>query len=129
MMDRDAWDWTRFVRHAGDVLTIHVPRCSLSLEQPLTVRLGAHLHDHGQRLEQEIRTFVFDEGDWFERHVGKASGAEIESHIRDLDGRMSWWVDANVEVQLCGAEVRGLPPDELAGILAAFAEMRRQVRA
>ena len=82
----------------------------------------------GKRAACQRRAFVFRDGTWFERHVGRAGEAVILEHLRDLDNREDWWVVAYFACHLSPEEVDGMSAEALAALLWNFAAVRRRLR-
>lgn len=128
IMDRKTWDWQRLKNRAKDVLTVDVPACASLVSRPLELRFYTHRYVRGKTTTRERRAFVFRDGAWFERHIGKATESMIIDHVRDLDKREDWWVDAYFGCDLFPNEVDGLKAESLASILWSFAAIRRRLR-
>jgi hypothetical protein len=127
LMDRKIWDWQRLKNRAKEVLTVDVPACASLVSRPLELRFYTHRYVRGKTTTRERRAFVFRNGAWFERHVGKATESTILGHVHDLDKREDWWVNAYFGCDLFPNEVEGMKPDTLAGILSSFAAIRRRI--
>lgn len=127
LMSRKTCDWHRLKSRVKEVLREDVPTWASLVSRPLELRFYAHQYARGRIGMRERRAFVFRDGAWFERHVGKATEAVIVDHVRDLDKRRDWWVDAYFGSDLFPGEVQGMKPDAFATILANSASIRRRI--
>jgi len=128
IMDRKTWDWQRFKNRAKDVLTADVPACASLVSRPVELRFHTHRYVRGKVTTRERRAFVFCDGAWFERHIGKATEPTILDYVRDLDHREDWWVDAYFGCDLFPNEVEGMKADTFASILSSFGAIRKRIR-
>ncbi|MBM3293948.1 MAG: hypothetical protein FJY82_05420 [Candidatus Aminicenantes bacterium] len=128
LMERQKWDWQRFIKLAAEVLRSDVPECSSLLSRPVTLRLDTHQFVKGKAGARERAAFVFLEGAWHERHLGKAKERRIIDHLRDLDQRRDWWVNAYLACDLFPDEVRTLDAEALASALWGFSAVRQRLR-
>lgn len=129
LMDRKTWDWQRLRQRAKDVLSEDIPACASRVSRPLQLRFHTHRYVRGKSTTPERRAFVFREGAWSERHVGRATEQTIVAHVRELDKRDDWWVNAYVGCDLFPGEVEGMKPETLADLLSSFSAIRKRIRA
>jgi hypothetical protein len=128
IMDRKTWDWQRFKNRVGDILAADVPESASLVSRPVVIRFYVHKYDRGEVTDRERRTFIFNDGDWFERGIGKITESTILDYVRDLDQREDWWVDSYFCCDLFPNEVENMKADIFASILSGFAPIRKRIR-
>lgn len=127
-MNRKTWDWQRFKDRGRDTLATDVPECASLVSRPIMIRFYVHKYDRGEVTDRERRTFTFNNGDWFERGIGKITESTILDYVRDLDQREDWWVDTYLCCDLFPNEVDGMKADIIASILLKFDAIRKRIR-
>jgi len=127
-MHRSLWDWPRFVASCQALFELDVPACNREVRRSVVVRLRASGRGEESEGQKHTWTFVHHEGEWFERHKGTATPADISEHVRDLDKREDWWVNAHLACDLNASEVGHMTDKDLTTLLLAFAPLRRRIR-
>ena len=127
-MDRQVWDWPRFVGHVEQVLSSDVPAAAATLGEAVTIRISTKLVVDGERRGWETRAFSFLDGTWFERYVGGIQAAEIANHVHELDPQENLWAIVHFARDIGPAEAEGLSAQQLAKTLLAFDSIRKRLK-
>jgi hypothetical protein len=129
LMNRRTWDWPRLRSRIDELLKADVPACALQLARPFELRFYSRQYAQGEATTANERSaFVFVEGAWFQRRLGKVSEAAIAERLSALDAQRDWWVNAYFGCDLSPEEVQGIKPDALADILWRCSAIRRRLR-
>jgi hypothetical protein len=128
LMDRQTWDWPRFVEHVEQVLSSDVPAAAAKLAQPVTIRISTKLVVDGEGRGWQTRAFSFVDGTWFERYIGGVTAAEIASYVHELDPQKNLWAIVHFARDIGPAETEGLSAQQLAKVLLVFDSIRRRLK-
>lgn len=133
LMNRSTWDWPRLVKHAETILSKDIPSLGSTRLRQIFLRVEAEhrvLQKGSPKPETvlEPRTFVFSDGQWFERYVGKGHIKDIADYLASLDVKHDWWVNLYIATDLTPAEVDGLTPSGISELLLLFKGIRDRLR-
>jgi len=122
-LNRKAWHWPHFLRHALYILSTDLPKVQRKLDRPIFVRILTKPSS-----QDAERTFTMVNGRWYERHVGHTGPATVIEHFRRLDTKPDLWVNAYIGIDLTSDEADGLTAPKLVNIMLAFDPVRERVR-
>lgn len=121
-VDHRTWDWPHVLKVVPRLVKDKLPALAEQLPRPLVIWLQPSLR--AKQIEQGSRTFMFEERQWFERHIGKVAVEKIVQAIADADKNTELWVNLHIGYELSEADASGLTPAEFAERLRAFDAMR-----
>ncbi len=129
-MDRATWDWQRLIEVAPAVLGADVPQIAATVDSPVNIRMYASrsVPDPEGRIREHF-AYVFDNGCWWQRHLGTATPEKIVERLHDYDCRAKWWVDVYFACDLYPHEVGGIGANAAGDLLLAFKDLRARLNA
>jgi len=124
-MDRKGWDWPNLVINCPIIVDNMLPTCAETVRRPISFRISGREHNGNGRSET---IYNLIDRIWFQRHVGKATSADIPEEIRLLDKNKNWWVNVYIGCDFYPFETDKMDTDYTAQILLAFSPIRRLLR-